>query len=56
MLAILALRPAYGQGTSGDTPAVCRVGMNIEDLYDLDMARDTFGAIFWIWTVCPSPR
>ena len=28
--------------------------MNLEDLYDLDMARDTFGAILWIWSVCPS--
>jgi hypothetical protein len=28
--------------------------VNLEDLYDLDMARDTFGAILWIWSVCPS--
>jgi hypothetical protein len=28
--------------------------MNVEDLYDLDMARDTFGAILWVWSVCPS--
>ena len=46
-------RPASGQ-TVDDMPAVCRIGVNIEDLYDLDMARDTFGAILWIWSVCPS--
>lgn len=28
--------------------------MNVEDLYELDMARDTFGAILWIWSLCPS--
>jgi hypothetical protein len=33
---------------------VCRIGVNVEQLYDLDMARDTFGAILWIWSVCPS--
>jgi hypothetical protein len=53
VLAVLPLlmRPAQGQAPS---PAVCRIGMNVEDLYDLDMARDTFGAILWIWSVCPS--
>ena len=50
LLAALPLRPAQG------TPAVCRIGVNIEDLYDLDMARDTFGAILWLWSVCPSPH
>ena len=46
-------RPADAQAQP--TPAVCRIGVNLEDLYDLDMARDTFGAILWIWSVCPSP-
>ncbi len=55
-LAFLGLRPAFGQeATRSDAPAVCRIGINIEDLYDLDMARDTFGAILWIWSVCPTP-
>jgi len=45
--------PAHAQARP--TPAVCRIGVNVEDLYDLDMARDTFGAILWIWSVCPSP-
>lgn len=46
------LRPALAQ-TAG-MPQVCRIGVDLEDLYDLDMARDTFGAILWIWSVCPS--
>src|SRR5688572_29530295 len=54
VLSILALRPAYGQVAPAGAPAVCRIGVNVEDLYDLDMARDTFGAILWIWSVCPS--
>jgi hypothetical protein len=54
MFPILAMQPAYGQPTDSGSPAVCRIGMNIEALYDLDMARDTFGAILWLWSVCPS--
>jgi hypothetical protein len=60
ILAML-LRPAFGQaqsaaaGTGSDTgTVVCRIGVNVEDLYDLDMARDSFGAILWIWSLCPS--
>ena len=54
-LAFLVFQPAHAQMTPRDGAAVCRFGMNVEDLYDLDMSRDTFGGIFWIWTVCPSP-
>jgi hypothetical protein len=53
-LSITGLRPANAQVTADGAPAVCRIGVNIEDLYDLDMARDTFGAILWIWSLCPS--
>ena len=53
-LSVLGLGPAYGQATPAGAPAVCRIGMNLEDLYDLDMARDSFGAILWIWSLCPS--
>jgi hypothetical protein len=53
-LAVLPLRPAYGQATPAAMPATCRIGINVEELYDLDMARDTFGAILWVWSVCPS--
>jgi hypothetical protein len=49
-----ALRPAHGQVTASDAPEVCRIGVNIEDLYELDMARDTFGAVLWVWSLCPS--
>jgi hypothetical protein len=48
--AFLPLRPAFAQ----PAPAVCRIGVNIEDIYDLDMARDSFGAILWVWSLCPS--
>ena len=49
LLAALAVRPAPAQAA----PVVCKAGMNIEDLYDIDMAHDTFGAILWVWTLCP---
>jgi hypothetical protein len=54
LAAVLALRPAEAQEAPVEAPAVCRIGMNLEDIYDLDMARDTFGAILWIWSLCPT--
>ncbi|MGH6905497.1 MAG: hypothetical protein ACREIR_22485 [Geminicoccaceae bacterium] len=39
---------------AGGGPAVCRIGVNIEDLYDFDLARETFGGILWLWSLCPS--
>src|SRR5687768_9572700 len=56
VLAACAGPAARAQPTAGGEPVVCRIGVNVEDLYDLDMARDTFGAILWIWSVCPSPE
>jgi hypothetical protein len=53
LLAMGGTGPAYGQ-TAGGSPAVCRIGVNVEDLYDLEMARDTFGALLWVWSRCPS--
>jgi len=53
LLGALSSHPAQAQARP--TPAVCRIGVNVEDIYDLDMARDSFGAILWIWSVCPSP-
>jgi len=50
MLTLLVCAPAWSQPT-GET---CRVGINIEQLYDLDVARDTFGAVLWLWSLCPS--
>jgi hypothetical protein len=26
----------------------------VEDLYDVDIAADTFGATLWVWSLCPS--
>ena len=49
-MAGMAMRPAVAQ----EAPQVCRIGVNLEDLHDLDMAGDTFGAILWIWSLCPS--
>lgn len=49
LLVALPFRPAPAQAA----PVVCKAGINVEDLYDLDMARDTFGAILWVWTLCP---
>jgi hypothetical protein len=56
LLALLALTPgpAGGQPTAGAGPTVCRIGVNIEDLYDFDLASDTFGAVLWLWSLCPS--
>ena len=31
-------------------------GANIEDIYDIDIARDTFGAALWLWTLVPDRR
>lgn len=45
--------PARGQGAAAQT---CRIGVNVEDLYDIDVARDTFGAVLWLWSLCPSPE
>jgi hypothetical protein len=47
---------ASAQQTAGDEPEVCRIGVNVEDLYESDLASDTFGALLWIWTLCPSDR
>ena len=56
LLALFAVTPgpARGQPAAGASPAVCRIGVNIEDLYDFDLARETFGAVLWLWSLCPS--
>jgi hypothetical protein len=57
-LSVPMLLPAHGQvaPVPVDAPEVCRIGMNIEDLYELDMAGDTFGAVLWIWSLSPSAK
>src|SRR5690606_18200550 len=54
LLAPGSFRPVSAQEGPVAMPEVCRIGVNIESLYDLDMARDTFGAILWVWSLCPS--
>lgn len=58
LLVLLALTPgpARGQPTAAGDPVVCRIGVNIEDLYDFDPNRETFGAVLWLWSLCPSPQ
>lgn len=56
ILVILALHfgTVRAQEMAGDSPAICRVGVNIEDLYDFDLARESFGVVLWLWSLCPS--
>jgi len=54
VLSSLVGGPALGQAAAAEGPEVCRIGMNMEDLYGIDIARDTFDAVLWIWSVCPS--
>lgn len=37
-----------------DQPATCRLGSYITSLHDLNPAQRSFGAEFWVWSVCPS--
>lgn len=54
LLALLA-RPAAAQDSgAAPDPSVCTIGVNVESLYDLDMAGDSFKASLWIWTLCPA--
>jgi hypothetical protein len=52
LLALLALTPGPAGGQPA--PTVCQVGVNIEDLYEFNLADDTFGAVLWLWSLCPS--
>ena len=47
---------ARSQPASGGASATCRIGINIEELYDLNLAGDTFGAVLWLWSLCPSAQ
>jgi hypothetical protein len=47
---------AHSQPAGGGAPQTCRIGVNIEELYDLDLAGDTFGAVLWLWSLCPSAQ
>ena len=56
LLALFALTagPAGGQSAAGPPARSCRIGVNIEDLYDFNLASDTFGVVLWLWSFCPS--
>jgi hypothetical protein len=47
---------ARSQPAASGAPATCRIGINIEELYDLDVERDTFGAVLWLWSLCPTAQ
>ncbi|MGH6921431.1 MAG: hypothetical protein ACREJ0_27460, partial [Geminicoccaceae bacterium] len=47
--------PAQSQPAAG-AAQTCRIGINVEELYDLDVERDTFGAVLWLWSLCPSAQ
>jgi hypothetical protein len=49
-----ASNPAHAQAPAEGRPQTCRIGVNVEDLYDIDTAADTFGALLWVWTLCPT--
>lgn len=40
-------------GTSG-TPVRCQVGVAMVRIRNLNINADTFDAVFWIWSVCPT--
>lgn len=55
VLLAAAVEPVRSQ-PAGGAPQTCRVGVNIEELYDLDLASDTFGAVLWLWSLCPAAQ
>jgi len=44
--------PALAQTEAA--PATCRVGLYLRDLHSFDPTADTFGADFWLWSLCPT--
>ena len=56
---ILALLYALSQAPatlaqSDAAPQTCRVGLYLRDLHSFDPTADTFGADFWLWSLCPT--
>jgi hypothetical protein len=56
---ILALLYALSQAPatlaqSDAAPQTCRVGLYLRDLHSFDPSADTFGADFWLWSLCPT--
>ena len=53
-VAVLAgLGTREGRAQDGQ-PVTCRLGANVEAIYDIDIANERFGAEFWLWTLCPN--
>jgi len=44
--------PALAQ--SDAAPTTCRVGLYLRDLHSFNPTADTFGADFWLWSLCPT--
>jgi hypothetical protein len=40
---------------ASDVAQVCRVGLAVEAIHNMDLGNGTFVADFWIWSVCPIP-
>jgi hypothetical protein len=40
----------------GETPASCRVGVDVLTIHSFNTGANTFDAGFWIWSVCPDDR
>jgi hypothetical protein len=39
---------------SDAAPATCRIGLYLRDLHSFNPTADTFGADFWLWSLCPT--
>lgn len=37
-------------------PDLCKIGIYVVDLHELDVAKKTFGANFWLWSVCATEQ
>ena len=54
VLCALSNAPATLAQSDAPAPVTCRVGLYLRDLHSFDPAADTFGADFWLWSLCPT--
>lgn len=54
VLASSAAAQDQEQDQAKDGPTVCQVGIYLRALHAFDPTADTFGADFWLWSLCPS--
>lgn len=45
--------PALAQSSA---PDVCKIGIFVVDMHDLDVAKKTFGTNFWVWSICATEQ